>query len=56
MLCGHTHDDVHYVVVYWECFTEKFLVDHKGVVRYRYPDKWEPEEIRKDIEALMREA
>jgi len=34
---------------------EKFLVDHRGVVRYRYPDKWEPEEILDDIKALMNE-
>lgn len=34
---------------------EKFLVDSCGNVRYRYPDKWEPEEIRNDIEQLMKE-
>ena len=35
---------------------EKFLVDHRGVVRYRYPDKWEPEEILDDIKVLMNES
>jgi len=34
---------------------EKFLVDSRGNVRYRYPDKIEPEEIEKDIDALMQE-
>lgn len=34
---------------------EKFLVDSKGQVRFRYPDQFEPEDLAHDIDALMRE-
>lgn len=32
---------------------EKFLVDRSGTPVYRYPDKWDPEDIVPDIEELL---
>lgn len=32
---------------------EKFLIDRKGKVVYRYPDKWDPEDLIPDIESLL---
>lgn len=32
---------------------EKFLIDRDGNPVYRYPDKWDPEDLVPDIEALL---
>lgn len=34
---------------------EKFLVNRAGIPTYRYPDKWDPEDLVPDIEALLEE-